>query len=217
MRISNGLQRALPNKRPLFYYITDRGRLSGISLDACIRRAIRWGIDLIQIREKDLPDRALYELTCDTVVLARRTGCRILVNGRADIALAAGAHGVHLPSTGMRVSEIRPWLPRNFLIGVSVHTLREIRDACAQGADYVLVGHVFPTSSKKGYGQPLGLKFLRKACSISSIPVLGLGGIRPELVAPVLETGAAGIAGISLFQNGSDFQKLRAALCPEAK
>ena len=174
-----------------------------MSLNACIRRAIRWGIDFIQIREKNLSDRALYELTCRTVALARKTECRILVNGRADIALAAGAHGVHLPSSGMRVSEIRSWLPGNFLVGVSVHTLREIHDACAQGADYVLVGHVFPTSSKEGYGRPLGLTFLRRACSLAQIPILGLGGIRPELIASVLETGAAGIAGISLFQSTS--------------
>jgi thiamine monophosphate synthase len=78
--------------------------------------------------------------------------------------------------------------------------MREIQDASAQGADYILVGHLFPTRSKEGYGRPLGLKFLRKACSAVSTPILGLGGIRSELIASVLETGAAGIAGISLFQ-----------------
>lgn len=175
----------------------------------CIRRALNWGVDFIQIREKDLQDRALYQLTCSIVSLARSTACRILVNGRADIALAAGAHGVHLPSDGLQISKIRPWLPKDFCIGVSVHTMPEIRRACAQNPDYLLLGHVFPTKSKLGYGPPLGLDYLRNVCSGISVPVLGLGGIRPESIGLMLETGAAGIAGISLFQNGADFSRLK--------
>ena len=209
MLISKRPRRAVPNKHPLFYYITDRRQLAGITLISCIKRALDWGIDFIQIREKDLSDRALYELTCRIVSLSSATECRILLNGRADIALAAGAHGVHLPSTGMRIPEIRPWLPREFIVGLSVHTIGEIRDACAQGADYILVGHLFPTSSKESYGRPLGLRFFRKACAGVSTPIFGLGGIRPEFVASVLAAGAAGISGISLFQKNSDFSELR--------
>lgn len=209
MLISKTPRRAVPNKSPLFYYITDRRQLTGITLISCIKRALDWGVDFIQIREKDLSDRALYELTCRVVFLSRTTECKILVNGRADIALAAGAQGVHLPSTGTRIQEIRPWLPRDFIVGVSVHTMGEIRDACAQAADYILVGHLFPTSSKESYGRPLGLRFLRKACSSVSTPIFGLGGIRPEFVTPVLAAGAAGISGISLFQKTSCFRELR--------
>jgi len=183
--------------------------LTGISLIACIRRALDWGVDFIQIREKDLQARELYDLTCRAVSLARGTKCRILVNGRADIALAAGAHGVHLPSTGPQISDIRQWLPKSFCIGISVHTMGEIRQGCARNADYLLLGHVFPTESKLGYGPCLGLDFLRKACSAASIPVLGLGGILPESIGSVLETGAAGIAGISLFQKRVEFVKLK--------
>jgi thiamine-phosphate pyrophosphorylase len=198
-----------PQDRPLFYYITDRRQLSGISLMRCIRRALDWGIDFIQIREKDLHERALFELTCRVVSMARGTNCRILVNGRADIALAAGAHGVHLPSAGLSIPDIRPWIPADFLIGVSVHALREIRQACAQNADYLLLGHVFPTESKSSYGSSLGLDFLKKACMASSVPVFGLGGMRPEYITSVLEAGAAGIAGISLFQKRTEFNRLK--------
>jgi thiamine-phosphate pyrophosphorylase len=197
------------DRRPLFYYITGRRQLSGISLLACIRRALAWGVDFIQIREKDLPDRALFELACRVVSLARGTKCRVLVNGRADIALAAGAHGVHLPTAGLQIADIKPWLTRNFCIGVSVHTEREIRDACAQGADYLLLGHVFPTESKLGYGPSLGLDFLRRACLHASKPILGLGGIKPEYIAPVRDSGAAGVAGISLFQKKAEFARLK--------
>jgi thiamine-phosphate pyrophosphorylase len=175
--------------------------MHGQALDACIRKSVTWGVDFIQIREKDLSDRALFELTCDAVAAARGTECRILVNGRADIALAARAHGVHLPSTGLQVSDIRKWVSRDLLIGVSVHTLAEVRRACAQNPDYLLLGHIFPTESKQGYGPPLGLRHLRKACSIAIVPVFGLGGIGPELIQSVLDSGAAGVAGIGLFQD----------------
>ena len=167
----------------------------------CIRETLAWGVDFIQIREKDLADRALFELTRRVVALAEDTACRVLVNGRADIALAAGAHGVHLPSTGLQIPDLRTWLPSNFLIGVSVHTMVEIRRACAWNPDYLLMGHIFPTRSKAAFGLPLGLNRLRKACSGVSVPILGLGGITPDSIELVLNAGAAGVAGISLFQD----------------
>lgn len=197
---NTGRRTAFSGKRPLFYYITDRKSLQGISLAASLRRAVRLGVDFVQIREKDLDDRELFELTRRAVSIARGSGCRILVNGRADIALAAGAHGVHLPSSGLQVRDIRGWLPKKFLIGVSVHSDSEIRRACAQGADYLLLGHIFPTGSKSGYGPPLGLERLQKVCARASVPVLGLGGITPARIEPVLAAGAAGIAAITLFQ-----------------
>ena len=87
--------------------------------------------------------------------------------------------------------------------------MSEIRRACAEGADYLLLGHLFPTESKSGLGPSLGLDYLRKVCSAVSVPVLGLGGIRPEFIESVLESGAAGVAGISLFQKNSLFKRLR--------
>jgi thiamine-phosphate pyrophosphorylase len=200
------------SKRPLFYYITDRKQLSGISLIAAIRRAMDWGVDFIQIREKDLPDRDLYHLTCRVVSMAKNTRCKILVNGRADVALSAGADGVHIPSSGLRVQDLRSWCPKGFYIGVSVHEMREIREACTSKADYILLGHVFPTASKEKLGRALGLKFLGKACAVSTVPILGLGGMNPELITPVIEAGAVGVAGISLFQKGKEFSKLKRML-----
>lgn len=199
---------AFSDKRPLFYYITDRKQLAGISLIKCIQRAVDWGADFVQIREKDLPDRQLFDLASRAVLLSRGTKCNILVNGRADIALATGAHGVHLPSAGLKASEIRGWLPGDFLVGVSVHTEDEIANACTQKADYALLGHVFPTESKRDYGPSLGLDFLRNVCSKVSLPILALGGMRPELIDSVLEAGSAGVAGISLFQKKTEFEKL---------
>jgi len=194
---------------PQFYYITDRRKLSGISFDACICRALQWGVNYIQIREKDMTDKALFDTVRRVVIFARGTKCSILVNGRADIALAAGAHGVHLPSSGLNPADIRGWVPGDFLIGVSVHTENEIRSASDSDADYVLQGHLFPTASKSGLGEPVGLEYLKKVCSSTTIPILGLGGIKANRVASVLEAGADGIAGISLFQEEREFEALK--------
>jgi thiamine-phosphate pyrophosphorylase len=157
-------------------------------------------VDLIQVRERDLADGELYFLAAEVVRLARGTRCRILVNGRADIAFAAGAHGVHLPASGLSPAAVRRIAPRGFIIGASTHSLREARRAEAGGADYLVLGPLFPTPSKMGYGSPLGLRRFRRIVSRISIPVLGLGGIRPDLIAHVLGAGAAGVAGIRLFQ-----------------
>jgi thiamine-phosphate pyrophosphorylase len=165
-----------------------------------VKRAVSWGVDFIQLREKDLSDLELFHLTINAVRLARGTTCGILVNGRIDVALAANAHGVHLPSTGLESADLRPHLPRGFLVGVSTHSLGEARRAAASGADYILLGPVFRTASKIRYGKPLGLRCLKRVCSAVNIPVLGLGGIQPNGISPVLSAGACGVAGIGLFQ-----------------
>ena len=188
-----------PSSGPCLYYITDR-KQAGQPLPSLIARAVRRGAHFIQIREKDLSDRELFTLVRRAVAAAADTKCRILVNGRADIALAAGAHGVHLPSVGLSVSDLRPWVPRQCVIGVSAHSLREALRAAEQGADYVLLGPVFPTESKLRYGLPLGLDCLSRVCSRVPLPVLGLGGISEENIDAVLATGAAGVAGITMFQ-----------------
>ena len=192
-----------PDKRPLFYYITDRHQLPSASTGELLKqldRAVRRGIDFIQVREKDLSDRDLLRLTSQAVRLARGTACRILVNGRMDVALAAGAHGVHLPSKGIQVADILPLLPAGFLVGVSAHSLREARQAAAGGADYLLLGPVFATPSKIRFGKPLGLRRLARVCSLLPLPVFGLGGIHRGEISKVLAAGACGVAGITLFQ-----------------
>jgi len=192
-----------PDRRPLYYCITDRHQLSPASIEALleqVKRAVLWGTDFIQVREKDLSDRDLLRLTAQAVCLAQGTSCRILVNGRMDIALAAGAHGVHLPTKGIRISDVVPFRPAGFLVGASTHSLREARHAAASGADYLLLGPVFPTPSKIGLGKPLGLRCLARVCSLLPLPVFGLGGIHPGEIPKVLAAGACGVAGITLFQ-----------------
>lgn len=198
---ARGLTTVSGGERPLFYYITDRRQLKGISLRDAVESAVRWGVDFIQIREKDLSDRDLFELTAMAVRLVRARPCKILVNGRPDVAAAAGAHGVHLPSRGLRCRDIRPWLPPDFLIGVSVHSGFEALRVSLENPDYLLLGPIFPTPSKLKYGAPLGLSRFAEASRKVRVPVLGLGGIHPDRIASVLHAGAAGVAGISMFQD----------------
>lgn len=196
-------------------YITDRHLLGSESLQQRIQQAVQASVDLVQIREKDLPTRELLSLVQGAVDAARGRGpeaSRIVVNDRLDVALAAGAHGVHLGTQSMPARLVRAMLPEDFLVGVSCHSLAEARAAESSRADYILLGPVFETPSKLAYGPPLGLENLNRVASQVRIPVIALGGITIGRVKPCLENGAAGIAGIRVFQECESLEALVHAL-----
>jgi thiamine-phosphate pyrophosphorylase len=184
------------------YYITDRNQIHSQPLDHFIAKAIAAGVDWVQIREKDLPARGLLRLTASAVEQARRCGnTRVMVSDRLDVALAAEAHGVHLGTRSMPPNLVRKLAPKEFVLGASCHSRAEARAAQTGGADYILLGPIFSTPSKLQYGPPLGLPVLREVASQLSIPVFALGGISVDRVPLCRQNGAAGIAGIRIFQD----------------
>jgi thiamine-phosphate pyrophosphorylase len=152
-------------------------------------------VDWVQVREKSMPARALTERVRELV----GRGPRILVNTRVDVALAAGAAGVHLPGSSIAPWRLRSWVGSAFLIGVSCHSIGEVEAAAGEGADYVFLSPVFPSPSKPGYGPALGLAPLAEACRRVSIPVLALGGVSEANAGLCVGAGAAGFASISSF------------------
>jgi thiamine-phosphate pyrophosphorylase len=157
--------------------------------------AARDGVEMIQIRAKELTARALVELVRGAVAQAGQS--RILVNARTDIALIAGAHGVHLPAGSMSPETIRRITPAGFLIGVSCHSVGELRTAELEGADFAVYGPVFPSITKPV--RSIGIEAFRAGAASVRLPVFALGGVTRENAAQCINAGAAGVAGISLF------------------
>ena len=182
-------------------YITDRHTLpAGEPLLGAISRNLAAGPGWIQVREKDLPARELFALVREALNLPNPRGVKFIVNTRVDVALASGAAGAHLPSSSPVPRLWRRLAPPGFLIGVSCHTVEEVRAAELEGADYALFGPVFPPLSKTAGGAPRGLDELSLAAASVRIPVLALGGITRENAPACRAAGAAGVAGISLYQ-----------------
>ena len=199
--------------------VTDRKRLAGggtsfraarVELAEQARHAVNAGVDLIQVRERDLETAQLADIVGDLVDIARGSPTRIVVNDRFDVALACGAAGVHL-----RTDSIPPFAARSiaggaawrhalsgFLIGRSVHRLDEALEQAA-AVDYLIAGTVFPSASKPGADCLLGQSGLSEMTNAVGVPVLAIGGVTVERVAQIALAGASGVAGISLFLPGN--------------
>ncbi len=161
-------------------------------------------ISLIQIREKKLPARLLFELVRQAVKITHKSRTKVLVNDRADIALAAEAEGVHLTSHSLSAGIIRHNFPKNFVIGVSTHTIIEAETAKQNGADFVIFSPIFKTPNK---GEPQGIEKLREVCEkLKPFPVIALGGISKTNYKSVLENGASGFAAIRFLNNTENFK-----------
>ncbi len=171
-----------------------------------IEAVVAAAVPLVQIREKPLSARVLYELTTRATAITRGSKTRLLVNDRFDIARAAGADGVHLTSRSLPAEVVRSICDEKFLIGVSTHSLETALDARSEGADFILFGPVFETPSKQVFGEPQGLEKLREVTSaLEGFPVLAIGGINLDNAADCFRAGASGIAAIRLFQD-TNFQ-----------
>jgi len=192
---------------PVLCLVTDRRRYGRSWEDALVNRvraAAVEGVHLIQIRERDLDGGPLTRVVSACVNAVRGTRTRVLVNGRFDVAIAAGAHGVHLRSDSFPASRVRACAPPGFLIGRSVHSVSDAVTAAAGDAvNYLIFGTVFDSSSKPDR-VAAGLDELSAVARATAIPVLAIGGMTFDRIADVLRAGAAGAAGISMFDMPSD-------------
>jgi thiamine-phosphate pyrophosphorylase len=186
------------------YVVTDRQLTGGRPLRLVVEAALRGGARAFQLREKDLSPRELYPLALEMRQLTHAYGARLLINDRADVALAVDADGVHLTTTSLPASIARQVLGPERLIGVSTHTLAEAQAAAHEGADFLVFGPVFFTPSKAPYGEPVGLDALRATRAAVHLPILAIGGIKQANLNQVVVAGADGIAVISAIISADD-------------
>ena len=212
-------RRELLAARPLVCYVTDRHAFGTDESKAAARlletveRAAHAGVDVVQIREKDLSGRALLNLT-EAAFLRAGGAAKIVVNDRLDVALAAGAAGVHLGGESLRPRDAIRWCrdgnaPARFRVGVSCHSVEDVREAERTGADYVFFGPIFDTPAKRKFGAPLGVAKLAEACRAARIAVIAIGGVDASNAAECIRAGAAGVAAIRMFQEANDASALR--------
>jgi thiamine-phosphate pyrophosphorylase len=189
------------------YLITDRSLFSDrLAFYAALDGALQGGVKALQLREKDLEIRQLLEMAYTLRELTNRYGAKLFINDRVDVALSAGADGVHLGGSGIPVRGVRRIAGEDLLIGASAHNVQEATEAEDEGADFITLGPVYETPSKARYGRPLGPDILKKTKDELSIPVFAIGGIKLGKVREVLKSGAYGVALISAVLASHDIK-----------
>src|SRR5580704_2295941 len=223
---------AQPITPPIICYVTDRralpvgktasALLNKILLDT-IRAGVAAGVDWVQIREKDLSTRELFGLVREVVLASGRPdsthshSIKVIVNDRLDVALAAGAAGVHLGQASAPAREVVRWCragnaPADFLVGVSCHSLEGAQEAENAGASYTYFGPIYETPSKIPFGKPHGVEELAQVAKAVRIPVIAIGGVNESNAADCLRAGAEGIAAIRLVQGAASSDALLEAV-----
>ena len=182
---------------PKLYLLTDRHQTLHRPLSSVITEAVDAGVRMVQIREKDLRTRDLTSLCQQLLPLIKHQHGIVLLNDRIDLVLALGADGVHLRTDSLPVSVARRLLGTGHLIGISTHSVEEARVAEAEGADFIVLGPIFDTPSKRAYGPPLGIQILQETSRTLHLPIYAIGGITPIRIPDVLSSGAYGVAVIS--------------------
>ncbi len=179
-----------------FVLITDR-KLCEVKLTDIILQAVEGGVDTVQLREKDLNTRDLYNLAKEAREITKKKDVKLIINDRVDIAIAVNADGVHLGWQSLGIEIVRRMIGQDKLIGFSAHSLKDAESAEKSGADYVSISPIFNTKHKGFSVKPFGAGEVGKIKKLVTIPVIALGGINEKNVNEVLENGADGIAVIS--------------------
>lgn len=186
------------------YVIPDRKIGAPKNLIEQTRELLAGGATAIQLRDKELSGRKLLETATEMARLCKEAGALFIVNDRLDIAILSGAHGLHIGQSDIPLAEAKKLSPPSFIIGVSAQTIEEARLAEKQGADYLGIGAVFPTSTKEA--EALGLTGTARVASATSLPSVAIGGINLENAAEIMKTGVSGLSLISAIVGNSDIR-----------
>ena len=200
------------------YLITGRGETLGRNLEFVVEEALRGGVRAVQLRDKGVSTKDLYETAQELRRLTSRYGAKLFINDRADVALAVDADGVHIGSTSLPLYKVRRLLGERKLIGVSCHNQTQAITAQEMGADFITFGPVYHTPSKAEYGEPVGVEKLNKVAQMLQIPVFALGGVNLDNCSDAVSGGVRGIALISAILSAPEprdaAKKLLALLPP---
>jgi thiamine-phosphate diphosphorylase len=181
---------------PKLYAITDR-QWSNYAHEEIVRMLLNGGASFIQLRDKEASARELLDQAMACLKLTRKAGATLIINDRVDVALTAGADGVHLGQDDLSVAEAREILGVDRIIGVSTHSIAQFRAALETSADYIAVGPVYPTMTKENSAAVVGLKLVREARKLTDRPLVAIGGINHRRAPKVIAAGADCVAVIS--------------------
>ncbi|CAE6803079.1 MAG: thiamine phosphate synthase [Nitrospira sp.] len=184
------------------YLVTDRHQTAGRPLLSVLREAVSAGVRAVQLRERDLPIRDLRVVAGELQTELRQA--KLFINDRVDLALALSAHGVHLRESSLPVAVVRGLLQPSQLLGASVHSIEGALAAEQQGADFVVLGPIHDTPSKREYGAPLGLAALERAARSVRIPIFAIGGMTADRARDARQAGAFGVAVLSSILSAAD-------------
>ncbi|MBJ6726570.1 thiamine phosphate synthase [Geomesophilobacter sediminis] len=186
------------------YLITDRTQTRDRNLEFVLEEALHGGVRAVQLREKDLSSKALYELAYDLRRLTSRYNARLIINDRTDVAQAVDADGVHIGVNSLPLYKVRRLIGDKKLIGVSCHNQVQAITAQEMGADFITFGPVYYTPSKAAYGEPVGVERLAEVAELLEIPVFALGGVKRKHCGELLAAGAHGVGVISAILSAPD-------------
>ncbi len=187
------------------YAVTDRAWLGARTLCEQVEAALKGGVTCVQLREKELEEAAFLQEARELSALCRRYGVPFLVNDNVDIALASGADGVHVGQEDMDPAQVRLRAGKDMLLGVSVHTVEEAREAVRKGADYLGVGAMFPTGTKAD-AERVPRQVLRNICAAVDVPVVAIGGLNRESIPRLSGSGVDGVALVSAIFSAEDIE-----------
>ncbi len=199
----------------LLYAVTDRAWVGRQTLTEQIEDALRGGVTMVQLREKELPEDAFTAEAVEVKALCHRYGVPLLIDDNVDVALKSGADGVHVGIEDTPVAEIRARAGRDFIIGATAKTVAQARAAQAAGADYLGVGAVFPSPTKKNAVR-ITVEQLRDICGSVTIPAVAIGGISLDNIRELRGGGMRGVAVISALFGADDIAGAARALKQEA-